>query len=175
MGEIPEDGICTVAVEEASPCRSSSRACAVGAACVGDELTLRSALSAKCPSPFSRNRRSSTMVLPKWGRLGDCPFPDEVWRDYASKGGYYIPGALAPFSREVVWSACCTDGGYEHYGAQWVEKNSVVGFLFAHLAPHAEICTVDVARFLDIYEPEKGYISQPRFDLSWTDRGERSV
>ena len=71
----------------------------------------------------------------------DYPLPDEVWRDYASKGGYYIPGALAPFSREVVWSACYTDGngGYEDNGVQLVEKLSVIGFLFAHLAPHAKI------------------------------------
>ena len=158
MGEIPEDGIRAVAAVEASPCRSSSRACAMGAACVGDELALRSALSAKCPSPFSRNRRASTMVLPTCGRLGDCPLPDEVWRDYASKGGYYIPGALAPFSREVVWSACymdgdgCSHGGYDDYGTQWVEKASVIGFLFAHLAPHAKIDRVDVKRLLDAYE-----------------------
>ena len=32
----------------------------------------------------------------------DYPLPDEAWRDYTSKGGYYIPGALAPFRREVV-------------------------------------------------------------------------
>ena len=111
------------------------------------------------------------MVLPKWGRLGDCPFPDEVWRDCASKGGYYIPGALAPFSREVVWLACYTDGngGYEDKGAQLVEKLSVIGFLFAHLAPHAKIDTVDVDRLLDAYEPENYYISQPSFDLFWLD------
>ena len=32
---------------------------------------------------------------------GDYPLPDEDWWDYAYKGGYYVPGALAPFSREV--------------------------------------------------------------------------
>ena len=104
----------------------------------------------------------------------DYPLPDEARRDYTSKGGYYIPGALAPFSREVVWSACYTDGngGYEDNGVQLVEKLSVIGFLFAHLAPHAKIDRVDVGRLLDAYAPENAYISQPSFNLFWLDNGE---
>ena len=108
----------------------------------------------------------------------DYPLPDEVWRDYASKGGYYIPGALAPFRREVVWSACymdgdgCNSGGYDYRGTQWAEKASVIGFLFAHLAPHAKIDRVDVGRLLDAYEHENAYISQPSFNLFWLDTGD---
>jgi len=107
------------------------------------------------------------------------PLPDEAWRDYTSIEGYYIPGALAPFSREVVWSACymdgdgCNNGGYDCNGTQWAEKVSVIGFLFAHLAPHAKIGTIYVERILDAYEPENSYISQPSFDLFWLDNGER--
>ena len=108
----------------------------------------------------------------------DYPLHDEDWWDYASKGGYYVPGALAPFRREVVWSACymdgdgCSHGGYDDYGTQWVEKASVIGFLFAHLAPHAKIDRVDVKRLLDAYEHENAYIGQPSFNLFWLDNGD---
>lgn len=108
------------------------------------------------------------MVLPKWGRLGTCPLPDRMWRDYVSQGGYYIPGAQAPFSR---------DGGYENDAASWIEKSSVVGFLFAHLAPHAphaphaEPDDEDVGRLLDVYDPDNFYISEPSFGLFWLEYG----
>ena len=43
----------------------------------------------------------------------------------------------------------CNSGGYVYNGTQWAEKASVIGFLFAHLAPHAKIGRVDVERLLD--------------------------
>lgn len=114
------------------------------------------------------------MVLPKWRQLRTCPLLDRVRRDYVSQGGYYIPGAQAPFSKEGVWSACFMDGGYENGAASWIEKSSVVGFLFAHLAPHAphaELDDMHVEHLLDVYDPDNFYILEPSFGLCWVEYG----
>ena len=108
MGKIPEDRIRAVAAEETSPCRSGSRACAVGAACVRDEPALRSVLSAKCPSPFSRNRRASAMVLPTCGRLGGVLFLTKFGgitrpKEAITSLGRWLPSAGKSYGRHAIW------------------------------------------------------------------------